>query len=813
MDNNSIKSLIDSLNNEQRMAALSTHNRIRVIAGPGTGKTKVIQSRIAHLIEDRKVDPTQILAISFTNEAAKELTDRILEVCPEVGFKTQTYTFHGYGNKRTKPYQKSDFFVSKLGYTNGMSIIDESDSRSLLEDAKKSLSPKLASAIKIAGIDNRKFFSELSQHRARCLNVAGFSKKVRNRMTDTDLTNWSEFLSQLETISDEHLESFVLNALKGNPIFFDVMIASLWNEYFKQCRLANGVDFDDILLNFYFLLRSEPAIAKKIAHGIRHLLVDEYQDTCMIQAYIIRELCKANPAIDLFLVGDTRQSIYGFRAADVTLLTHAEDIFGEFETIELIQNYRSHPNLIEFNNIFAPTMVGQITQGILTSGRPQAFPTQQDPSINGIVFDNEKDEAQWVVNKAMELIEAGTSPDEIYILYRNRNAAKPIENALRQNQISFEMVGEKNFYETLEIRDAVAFFRSLARPSDILAWARLCTVGGFGVRGVYLRDKHKENGAQPIDIILSRRNAANTDRINNFINFHENSKNLLSLSETDFRLLFNEQMHPDLSIHDINYHIDNYPRANQDYLNWKSDYLLQVIGDVMEQYIAIVQASYEDIDAKATKLDPSKNPEEVTANRIQNVVHLFNEVLNRLESGEELSIIVDDIMTRDTPQRHDRSLTIKMMTGHAAKGLEADHVFLVGSDAAIWGDISKMSEETSAEEQRIYYVMATRAKTNMYVSMANFRVVNGEGMPSRPFEPIISHLLEGQRRNSYVQIENKTNRQLFGEKASNNNHNSSHERINSNVSKKLMDIHNRIATNTEPEQPDEISMETISHQM
>ena len=571
----------------------------------------------------------------------------------------------------------------------------------------------------------------------------------------------------------------------------------VWNEYSKQCKKASGMDFDDLLLNFYYMLKSNPGVARKIANEYDHLLVDEYQDTCPIQAYTIRELLKANPKLKLFIVGDTRQSIYSFRAAQVKLLTEAEKMFGDFDTVELVENYRSHPKLIDFNNIFAPNMAEQITSGILKSGRPNDFDNVETPLVEGHQFASDREEAQWILGKISQLLNDGVEPENVYVLYRNRNAVKLIEDELKRSLIQFEMIGERNFYECLEVRDAVAFFRTLVRPRDVLAWARLCNAATFGVRGVYLREKHLETGAAPIDIIKGRVNKNNADKISSFMQFHSDCVKDLHKTDVEWRELFRKSVHPTLTLRDIDYHIDKDSRARNEYLQWRGEFLVEKVGEILEIYVEHVLHSYQVLDERASRGDDRKDPETITANRVTNIVSVFNEILTRLENTEDLSAIVDDVLTRDTPQRNERSGAVKLMTGHASKGLESEHVILAGCDTSIWGDRMKMTEENKAEEDRIYYVMATRAEQRLYMTMSNFRVVNGEPVPARPYEPIYEHLLDAQKMGLAVFHSHVKSREHTNNIHSVNDNSSTPDRINSNQkgSPALNGVLQRIASN------------------
>jgi DNA helicase II / ATP-dependent DNA helicase PcrA len=737
-----IDELIASLNPEQKLPATSNHNRIRCMAGPGTGKTKVLQARVANLISIN-VDPSRILAISFTNESSRESASRIQAACGISGHHVKTGTFHAIANKTLRRYSSIDFFKTKLGYENGFFIIDDDDSKRLMDDAINSLHENYGLLLKEINLDKRALFSRLSRLRSQCLNPTLYAKQMLNTCGQGMVDSWKIATGEIEAASQSSIPSLAKKISDSIPQFKELLLLKVWYEYSKHCKTSNGIDFDDVLVNFYFLLRHNPNIAAKVANEFDHVLIDEYQDTSLIQAMIVKSLINANSKLSLFIVGDSRQSIYDFRGADVRLMTHAEDMFNEFETHELIRNYRSHPDLIAFNNIFAPNMAEQITPGILRSGNPAGFLNNESPPVVFNKFASDVDETMWVINKSKALIESGVEPQDIFVLYRNRSAVKLLEKELPKSALQFEMIGEKNFYERLEVRDAIAFIRALARPKDVLAWARICNCTGIGVRGVYLREKYQETGLPPIEIIQSRRNKKNLERIDGFLEFYHLAKAELERPENNWKELFRKTCHPLLTLSDIEYHIDHHEQAAAEYREWRNEAIFNGLGEVAELYVEYVKESYSVQDERAAKLDETKNASDVTEARIENVISVFREVLVRLEKGEELISITEDLITRDSPQRAERSSSIKLMTGHASKGLEAPHVFLIGCDTGVWGNPNEMSEDARAEEDRVYYVMATRSEQKMYYSMADYRVVNGKGASTGVYSPIFDHIQKG----------------------------------------------------------------------
>lgn len=737
MPKKDIKEVLSSLNQNQLSAAISRAINIRVVAGPGTGKTKTMEARVAHLL-DKGVDPKSILALSFTNESSTEFKGRVQDTCGYLGHKITTGTFHAVFNRFLKKYAGHEFFKTKLGYPDGFFIIDDDDSKKLMKEAISSLPKGYKKLIDRLELKPKDFSSQMSILRAKCHTPSTFARVI---MKDKTLhSNWVDVSNILNASDSSDSVDAAAQAISKDYRLRDFLLTKVWNEYTLRCRKSNAIDFDDVLTNTYYLMRHNPSICKKIASEFSHVLVDEYQDTNYIQAAILKEMKKGNPLLNLFLVGDGRQAIYDFRGSDVLLMTNAQNDFGDFEDHELNINYRSSENLISFTNIFASDMENQLTKGQLLCG-VDSIPNSPSEYHQ---FKSDRDEAKWVVDEINKQISNGEKPEDIYVIYRTRTAAKGVEEELRKNHVRFEMVGERNFYERAEVRDAMAYMRSIVRPKDILAWSRIVDVMPVSIRGMWIRDKYQqEQENTPIEILKGRAKGKLKESVEGLLDFHKMSYDLLRADDNALMADFIAEDGASVNLEQAKRIIETEPEAKEAYDNWRHDFWSEVCESLRDQYVAEVLPAYEKIDSNKKKVMGQENVSP-TEERVERIGLVFDELRVRLTAGQSLFDIVDDLLTRDTKQRDKTTEGVKLLTGHASKGLEAKTCFIVGCDTAIWKKgADPLTDKEIDEASRLYYVMSTRAKEKNYITSAASRFMFDRTVRSAPFQLIADHIQRG----------------------------------------------------------------------
>lgn len=732
--------VIGALNPSQNVAATSAEKVISTIAGAGTGKSSTMVARIRHLIEIG-VPADSILALSFTNESASEFQTKVEDLCGFRGHQVTVGTFHAIFNKLLRVYSKHEFMVEKLKY-DSFFIIDSDDQKKIFHEVTKSLRPQEQALQEAWALERKQFFSELSQHRARAKNAKIYQNSITKEHPNA-LAEMQVFYKEVLSLAPEDVHDFARSKRYESPALRELMLCKLWNSYTKRCKSNNAMDFDDVLLNTYFLLKVNPDVARKVAARYKHLLVDEFQDSNLIQFLIIKTLMEANPDLNLFFVGDPRQSIYGFRASDVALMLNAEYFFGDVTTLELDTNYRSSNELLSFTNMFAEDMTGQVTSGQLKTG--VFHPNIMGHPIEISAHRDQNDEAEFTLNKIDEYLNKGLEPKDIYVLYRTRAGVKAFEELLKSRGVAYNMIGEINFWERAEVKDIASYIRILARPKDVLAYARVLDAVKIGVADMWLRDMYHQNNGEiaPRDLILSRKtksNSAKNEKIDTFFSQIDLLKRCFD--DQEIMVEFVDEMFPEASVEQIQHYVQTQSDYNRDFQNYRHSFIGEAAQHLLDSYLDMVMPQWEkEVERTETKKDSDIPLEERIADKIsaktEHVTTVVVKLAERLILGDSIVDIADDLMTRVSVKQESDKNAINLMTGHASKGLESKVVFMLANENEIFHPNANeinfeacMSPDLDvndelAEAQRLFYVMMTRATSNLHLSYAQTRVVNG----------------------------------------------------------------------------------------
>ncbi|OCP68430.1 ATP-dependent helicase [Vibrio parahaemolyticus] len=741
--------VIGALNPSQRTSALSDAKVIRNVAGPGTGKTKTMQTRVAHLLH-KGTPPESILALSFTNESAGEFKSRVEQSCGWQGFKVKVGTFHAVFNQELRKHSKHPFMLEKLGY-DSFFIIDSDDQNKLFNEQLSKRSEPFKALVSAFGLERKSFFSELSKIRAHGLTPNLFFK-MRSKDVPSFKQEWQSFIKTIEQMPPSEVQDYAAKELSANPELRNGLLITLWSSYSQSCKSNHAMDFDDVLCNFYYLIKYNPDVTRKIANKYSHILIDEYQDSNFIQVAIIRELARANPNLNIFLVGDPRQSIYGFRSADVGLMVNAERYFGETVTHEIDTNYRSSPELLSFSNCFAKEMAGQITQGQLNAGG--LHHNILGSPIKLAVHRTDVDEALHTISSINEYISKGVKPEDIYVLYRTRTGVKTLEDQMKKHGIEYDMIGELNFWQYADVKDIASFIRILARPKDILAWARAVDATKIGVRDFWLRDNYQKNEGQvsPKELVLSRVNARNRDAIEQFTSYIE-------LYQTAFSdgadiTAFTEELYPEAEPETIKHYVNTNPEYREQFRSWRVEFIGEICDAIAHYWLSKVEPQWLKTENQRNKgaEDLETIVEDKMKARRERVWTLITNMAERLMVGDSIVDIADDMMTRVTVKKEEDRKCVKLMTGHASKGLESKVVFMIANENEIWypnAEAMNLNDSLDpaldvndelAEAQRLYYVMHTRASNHLHMSYADSRLVNGKIRNCSPLTMMTKHV-------------------------------------------------------------------------
>lgn len=427
-DNHNIMSFLDELNQPQREAALHTQGPSMIIAGAGSGKTKTLTYRIAHLIE-QGVDPFQILALTFTNKAAKEMKERIYAILGEPARNIWMGTFHSIFSKILRVDGEH------LGYTRSFTIYDTDDAKKLITTVVKGLNldPKV--------YNSKAMYSRISMAKNNLIGPQAYAEDPEIQAADREARKWDTRL--------------------------------VYEVYNRRLKEANAMDFDDLLFNTNVLFRDFPEVLKKYQTKFQHILVDEYQDTNFSQYLIVKKLAAVHQ--NLCVVGDDAQSIYAFRGANITNILNFSRDYPQTKLFKLEQNYRSTKIIVQAANEVIKNNQKQITKEIWTAN-------EQGEKVRLFKVSNEKEEGRLIAQEIKELSLKKRVPyKDIAILYRVNNLSRAIEDGLRSLNIPYKIYSGHAFYSRKEIKDVMAYFRLVINHSDNEAFERIINYPARGI--------------------------------------------------------------------------------------------------------------------------------------------------------------------------------------------------------------------------------------------------------------------------------------------------------------------------------------------
>ena len=419
--------MLEQLNDMQKKAVTCTEGPLLVLAGAGSGKTKVLTTRIAYLINEKNVDPSSILAITFTNKAAKEMKDRVIKLIGNIGYSMKISTFHSFGLSILKEH------CDLLGYSKNFTIIDSDDSMTLIKKIVKDLN-----------LDSKIFNP----------------KMIRNKISGAknELMDPAEYVRFANTDMEEK-------------------IVSVYERYQKRLKLNNSFDFDDLLMLPIKLLKENPDVLKQYQEKFKYVMVDEYQDTNQAQ-YILTKMMSAKYK-NICVVGDNDQSIYMFRGANYRNILNFEKDYKNTSVILLEENYRSTKNILDVAN------------SIIKNNKSRKDKTLWTNNDDGLKIkyhrsSNEKDESFYVVSEIKKLLNNGVPLSEIAVLYRANAQSRNIEEVLLRDNIPYKVVGAFYFYNRKEIKDLIAYLKLIYNHNDDNSLTRIINVPkrGIGLKAI-----------------------------------------------------------------------------------------------------------------------------------------------------------------------------------------------------------------------------------------------------------------------------------------------------------------------------------------
>ena len=624
-------SIYDTLNEQQKEAVLHTEGPLLILAGAGSGKTRVLTHRIAYLIEEKGINPWNILAITFTNKAAGEMRERVDNL---VGFGSESIwvsTFHSMCVRILRRH------IDLLGFDTNFTIYDTDDQKTLMKDICKLLQ-----------IDTKLF-------RERSL-LAAISQAKNELVTP---------------------EEFRIQA-QGD--FSRQKIASVYEEYEKQMRANNALDFDDLLVKAVQLFQTQADVLDYYQERFRYIMVDEYQDTNTVQFQLVRLLSAKYR--NLCVVGDDDQSIYKFRGANIRNILDFEQVFPDAKVIKLEQNYRSTSNILNAANAVIRHNHGRKDKTLWTDNG-------EGDKINVRQFDTAFDEAEYIVGDIRERVESGKAAyNDHAILYRTNAQSRMFEEKFVTANIPYKIVGGINFYARREIKDLLAYLKTIDNGRDDLAVRRIINVPKRGIGLTSINRVQEYASGREIGFYEALRAV---DLIPNIGRGASKLESFVALIE-----------------------------------HFKTDAKELTISELMQEILE--ETGY----IESLKEEGSEEAE----SRIENIDELISKITAYEETCEDrdepatLNGFLEEVaLVADIDSLDESNDYVVLMTLHSAKGLEFPHVYLAGMEDGIFPSymtITADDPEEVEEERRLCYVGITRAEEELTLTCARRRMIRGE---------------------------------------------------------------------------------------
>ena len=623
-------SIYDKLNEPQREAVYHTDGPLLILAGAGSGKTRVLTHRIAYLIGERGVNPWNILAITFTNKAAEEMRQRVDNL---VGFGAESVWVSTFHSACVRILRR---FIDRLGYENHFTIYDTDDQKTLIKEV--------------------------------CRKVDVDTKVFKER----------SLLSAISSAKNEMIlpDEFELNA--GGD-FAKMKIAKVYREYEAQMKANNALDFDDLLVKTVQLLQTQPDVLESYQERFRYIMVDEYQDTNTVQFQLVSLL--AGKYKNLCVVGDDDQSIYKFRGANIRNILDFEHEFPDAKVIKLEQNYRSTGNILNAANSVIANNRGRKEKSLWTeNGEGELIRLRQ--------FDTAFDEADFIGEDIKSAVRQGGSYNDSAVLYRTNAQSRLLEEKFIAMNIPYKIVGGVNFYARREIKDLLAYLKTIDNGRDDVAVRRIINVPkrGIGLTTINrIQESATERGIGFYEALLAPGLIAGVGRSATKLD------SFAALIEY-FKTLAEEMNITDLlqEVIEKTGYIESLENEDKEEAKTRKENIDELISKA-----ATYEESCQDKDEKAT-----------------------------LSGFLEEVALVADIDSLDEDQEY-----VVLMTLHSAKGLEFPRVYLAGMEDGLFPgymSINAGDREELEEERRLCYVGITRAEQELTLTSARRRMVHGE---------------------------------------------------------------------------------------
>ena len=658
---------LSELNERQKEAVLHTEGPLMIVAGAGSGKTKVLTTRIAHLMS-KGVDAFNILALTFTNKAAKEMKERVEKILGNNDARNLYIgTFHSVFARILRAE------AQRLGYPNNFTIYDTDDAKSVVKTVVNELN-----------LDDKHYKPAT----------------VYNRISSAK----NALVGPAEYATDYYIQQEDMRS--NRPA-----ISQIYAAYVKRCFKNGAMDFDDLLLKFYELLKNFPESLSKYQHKFKYILIDEYQDTNPAQYEIIKLLGAMHE--NVCVVGDDAQSIYSFRGATIQNILQFQKDYDDVTVIKLEQNYRSTQSILNAANEVIKINKGQIPKILWTEN-------SEGEKIKLVRTNTDNDEGKFVADTIQEQkLRNHYSNKDFAILYRTNAQSRAFEEYLRRMGIAYTIYGGISFYQRKEIKDLVAYLRVIINPKDEEALKRIINYPARGI-GKTSIDKAvlaaNENDISMWEVLVDAKKynykAGTLEAIENFV-----------LMIKSFASMLQKQ-----NAYEVAFHVGKQTNLVKELFTDKSTEGLQRYENIQELLNSIKEWT--------------ESPDNEEGELVDKSLGSYLQQITLLTDADEKDVNAD---------------TVKLMTIHAAKGLEFGCVFAAGLEEMLFPNaMSINTREELEEERRLFYVVITRAKHRLWITYANTRYKFGSLVQNEPSR-FIDELPEQFLDRSFAGISNRNN--------------------------------------------------------
>lgn len=683
---------LDSLNPAQKQAVLTTEGPLLVLAGAGSGKTRVLTHRIAHLVEDLGVAPWEIMAITFTNKAAAEMRERLGGLIGTYARGMWVSTFHSMCVR----ILRAD--CERIGFAKGFTIADPTDTKRLIKQILDELN-----------IDPKRYPERMMQNRIS--------------MAKNDLVVAQVFSDQAND-------------------FISQTVAKVYLRYQERLQAQNAFDFDDLLLYTWLLLKNHPDVLEAYQNRFRYLLVDEYQDTNHAQ-YVLTQLLAAKNR-NIMVVGDDDQSIYSWRGADLRNILDFEEDYPDAQVVKLEENYRSVGNILSAANAVIANNVNRKSKKLFTS-------SEDGDKIKVYMANDERDEGRWIAGQIEKLKDAGTSYNQMAVFYRTNAQSRTLEDMLLRAGVPYRLVGGTRFFDRAEIKDVMAYLTLVVNPANDIAAQRVINVPKRGIGNTtvgHIETLARMNQCTFLEacqlacvdesirmntrtkiaefVALIHEAQTYTGDLRKVVEMIVDKAGLIEALQAERTEEAQSRIENIQEFYGV---VDEYAQTHEDAdalfeaptVTLDTDGLLDAVAPVGTDALAGTDALDTDklVVPGALASDTMVAANTPSPTDAQPPVRVFQ--------GDSLADFTEWVTLRtDMDTMTDDGRAVTLMTVHSAKGLEFDVVFVAGMEESIFPHSNSSGDPLGLEEERrLAYVAITRARKKLYLTSALTRQLFG----------------------------------------------------------------------------------------